>query len=75
MDQDESKDLRKAAELCRMHASTCRECFIPIMDEEGNPQFISEACAKGAELLRTYMKLESDYFAILANPCEFPLPN
>jgi hypothetical protein len=48
MDQDKSKGLAKASELCRMHADTCRECFVPIMDEEGNPQFISEACAKGA---------------------------
>jgi hypothetical protein len=32
------------------------------MDEEGNPQFISEACAEGAELLRIYRKAEADYF-------------
>jgi hypothetical protein len=62
MDQGKSKDLMKAARLCRMHADTCRECFVPIMDEEGNPQFISESCAKGAELLRIYRKAEADYF-------------
>jgi hypothetical protein len=30
-------NLRQAAELCRMHADTCKECFVPILDEEGNP--------------------------------------
>ena len=62
MDQGKSKDLMKAARLCRMHADTCRECFVPIMDEEGNPQFVSEACAIGAELLLIYRKAEADYF-------------
>jgi hypothetical protein len=62
MDQGKSKDLMKAAGLCRTHAKTCKECFVPIMDEEGNPQFISEACAEGAEHLRIYRKLEADYF-------------
>jgi hypothetical protein len=60
--QGKSKDSMKAANLCRIHAETCTECFIPIMDEEGNPQFVSEACAKGAELLRTYRKMEANYF-------------
>lgn len=62
MDPDESKSLMKAAKLCRVHADTCRECFVPIMDEEGNPQFASEVCAEGAELLWTYRKMEADYF-------------
>jgi hypothetical protein len=62
MDQGKSKDLMKAAELCRKHADTCRECFVPIMDEEGNPQFESDACAKGVALLRRYRKMEADYF-------------
>ena len=62
MDQGKRKDLLKAAERCRMHAEACTECFVPIMDEEGNPQFVSEACAEGAELLRTYRKIEADYF-------------
>jgi hypothetical protein len=62
MDQSESKGLVKTAELCRRHADTCRECFVPIMDEEGNPQFVSETCAEGAERLRIYRKLEADYF-------------
>ena len=50
--------LRQAAEICRRHAETCKECFIPIMDEEGNPQFVSEACAEGAQ----HRKAEADYF-------------
>ncbi len=50
MDQGKSKNLMKAARLCRMHADTRRECFAPIMDEEGNPQFVSEACSEGAEV-------------------------
>lgn len=56
-------NLRAAAEICRRHAETCRECFVPIVDEEGNPQYESEACADGAKLLRIYRKLESDYFS------------
>ena len=56
-------NLQEAAEICRRHAETCKECFIPIMDEEGNPQYESEACADGAKLLRMYRKLESDYFS------------
>ena len=67
MGQGKSKDLMKAAGLCRMHANTCTECFVPIMDEEGNPQFVSEACAEGAELLRTYRKAEADYFTRKGN--------
>ena len=56
-------NLRQASEICRMHADNCRECFVPIVDEEGNPQYESEACADGAKLLRMYRKLESDYFS------------
>jgi hypothetical protein len=56
------KNLRQAAEMCRIHADSCRECFVPIVDEEGNPQYESEACAEGAKLLRIYRKWESDYF-------------
>ena len=55
-------NLRQAGEMCRKHADTCRKCFVPIVDEEGNPQYESEACANGAKLLRMYRKLESDYF-------------
>ncbi len=52
----------ESAELCRKLADTCGECFVPIMDEEGNPQFVSEACEEGAEFLRIYRKAEADYF-------------
>ncbi len=55
-------NLREASEMCRRRAETCKECFVPIMDEEGNPQFVSEACAEGAGLLRIYRKAEADYF-------------
>jgi len=54
--------LRQAAEMCRIHAVSCGKCFIPIVDEEGNPQYESESCADGARLLRIYRKSESDYF-------------
>lgn len=62
MDHDKTKSLAKASKLCRMHARNCKECFVPIMDEEGNPQYESEACMKGAEPIRVYMKLEAAYF-------------
>lgn len=47
---------------CLAHSKTCRECYMPIMDEEGNPQYVSEACQEGAKLLIEYNKLESMYW-------------
>jgi len=47
---------------CQAHAQTCRDCYMPIMDEEGNPQYVGEACAKGAALLTEYRRLEGEYF-------------
>jgi len=54
--------MAELTQQCWNHADTCKDCYMPIMDEEGNPQYISEACSEGAELLRKYRKLESEYF-------------
>jgi len=34
-----------------IHARTCTSCLVPIVDDEGNPQFRSEACKVGARLI------------------------
>jgi len=54
--------INRSSIQCQKHAASCRDCFHPIMDEEGNPQYVGEACAKGAELLTEYRRLEGDYF-------------
>jgi hypothetical protein len=62
--QSAIEDLNILSDKCLRHAQTCRECFYPIMDEEGNPQYESEACSKGSELLKAYNKLEAMYFGM-----------
>ncbi len=47
------------------HATTCRECYHPIFDEEGNPGYLSEACAEGAAILDAFHRLEHEYFHTL----------
>lgn len=54
-----------AAIACRRHADHCQNCFVPIFDEEGNPQYKSEACATGAALLDIYNKREAQMFDLL----------
>lgn len=39
----------------RQHAAGCAACFIPIIDDEGNPGYRSEACAKGLPILEAYI--------------------
>lgn len=55
-------DLMQLSDKCMNHARKCRNCYIPIMDEEGNPQFVGEACEIGAKLLTKYCAVESEYF-------------
>lgn len=47
---------------CAAHARACTKCVMPIMDTEGNPGYIGEACADGAELLVEYRRLEKIFF-------------
>lgn len=44
--------------LAQHHAATCHSCCHPIIDEEGNPGYFGEACAKGAAILRAYIASE-----------------
>ena len=54
-----SPEFIKAFNEAQHHAKICRKCYMPIMDEEGNPGYYSEACTKGFELLKEYEKQES----------------
>ena len=54
--------------LCREHAEKCHDCAVPILDEEGNPQYMSEACAAGAKLLTDFHAAENNYFKIKPAP-------
>lgn len=58
------RELCDTGAKCKRHAETCTKCYHPIMDEEGNPKYVSEACAEGAVLLRRYNELESEYWKI-----------
>ena len=51
---------------CKKHAESCRSCQIAIMDDEGNPQFFSEACPTGYQLLTEYYEWENKIFDLLA---------
>ena len=46
-----------ALSACRRHAARCVRCFVPIVDDEGNPGYRSEACATGLPLLEAYIAL------------------
>ncbi len=54
--------LLAASDACMGHARTCGKCYVPIMDEEGNPQYLSEACERGRILLQNYMDLEAQHY-------------
>ena len=56
------KKLNRISFKCSKHARTCHECYMPIMDEEGNPGYMGEACVIGARLLGQFHKLEAEYF-------------
>jgi len=58
--------ITRMSDKCLAHAKTCRRCLVPIMDAEGNPKYVGEACRGGAELLKAYIDLEKQYFAISA---------
>jgi len=56
---DFGRDTMTAEEACAAaakHAITCRKCFMPIMDEEGNPGYFAEACRQGLPLLVAYVQ-------------------
>jgi hypothetical protein len=53
-----ASELGRTQSEARQHAATCRRCFVPIIDEEGNPGLFSEACAQGAAILREYVEAE-----------------
>ena len=55
--------LERAEGRARNHARKCTACFIPIIDDEGNPGYFSEACATGYRILGEYVKAEK---AVLA---------
>lgn len=42
----------------RGHARTCVRCTVPVLDAEGNPGMIFDACPEGAALIREYQRLE-----------------
>lgn len=44
-----------AEAAARKHATKCRKCCVPIVDDEGNPKYFSEACADGVRLLVAYV--------------------
>lgn len=54
-----------AASACRIHALYCRACSHPIIDDAGNPGYLSEACPSGDTLLRVYMARETEMLRIL----------
>ena len=45
----------KAEDACRRHVKRCRDCYHPIIDDEGNPGYFGEACGTGVKLLRAYV--------------------
>jgi hypothetical protein len=49
---------------CQSHAKHCRRCFMPIMDEEGNPGLFGEACTSGYQLLTAYVDAEKEYLEL-----------
>lgn len=51
---------------CRDHAAICRECYHPIIDDEGNPGYLGEACLSGRLMLEAYQKAEAQLlFSVL----------
>ncbi len=48
-----------AQAACRVHAAVCHRCPTPIIDDEGNPGLLGEACGEGGRILRVYIDLDS----------------
>ena len=47
------------AARARAHAQKCRRCGMPILDAEGNPGLLGEACAQGRVILTAYLAWEA----------------
>jgi hypothetical protein len=45
--------------LAWAHAATCCDCHYPIIDDEGNPGYQSEACLAGLPILQRLIELDS----------------
>lgn len=52
----------EASNAAFAHADTCRKCCQPIVNEEGNPGFLSEACKEGRILLVALLNAEATHF-------------
>lgn len=63
MNKKAYKALLLVSAQCAAHASSCTRCCVPIMDAEGNPGYVGEACKTGADLLTEYRRIEKLYFA------------
>ena len=46
-------NLEAAYQKAARHARACTKCSMPIVDEDGNPGYYSEACRTGQILLAT----------------------
>ena len=55
------KSIDAWAKKCFRHTKACQACYLPIVDAEGNPGALSEACSDGLPLLQGYIDAESDY--------------
>ena len=51
----------KAYEIAARHAQSCRKCGRPIVDDEGNPGTLGDACPVGLKLLVAYMEATGDF--------------
>lgn len=51
--------LGDAFDKAQKHAENCKDCYHPIIDDEGNPQYLGEACATGATILQAYIDAEN----------------
>jgi len=51
-------------QLARAHAATCHACHYPIVDDEGNPGYQSEACLTGSPILRRLIELDNALLGI-----------
>lgn len=54
-----TKEHELAARKAWKHADICNECFHPIIDEEGNPGYLAEACGTGKGLLENLIKADN----------------
>jgi hypothetical protein len=56
---DYAYELALSSKECHEHAAACQSCSIPIIDDEGNPGYLSEACGEGRRILAKYMRIEN----------------